>query len=142
MELFLVRDKDDGVCTLGVLRLGDSYWQTIERPWIPDPSGLPGGLAGRSCAPVGTYDLVLHDSEAHPETWALVNPALGITHFGPSPRSAILIHVANYAWELRGCIAPGLIRGPQSVLKSRAAMAQIKAALPWISGHKLLISGP
>jgi hypothetical protein len=146
MNLLLIRDSDDGVCTLGVLSLGpnldDPHWQTIERPWIADLTGKLGGLAGRSCVPPGNYDLVIHDSEAHPETWALVNPVLGVRHFPPSERSAVLIHPANYAHELRGCIAPGLIRAPRSVLRSRDAFAQLKAVLPWRNGHTLEIRGP
>jgi hypothetical protein len=141
VNLLLLRDKDDGACTLGMLKLSGHIWQAIERPWIPDPAHV-GGLQGRSCVPPGIYDLVLHDSEAHPETWALVNAVLGVTHWGPSQRSAVLIHPANFAAELRGCIAPGLIRGSQSVLRSRDAFAQLKAALPWVNGHTLEIRGP
>jgi hypothetical protein len=51
----------------------------------------------------------------------------------------VLIHPANYASELRGCIAPGLIRGPQSMIRSRDALAQLKAALPWTNGHTIEI---
>ena len=146
MNLLLIRDVDDGDCTLGTLLFAptrrEPRWSTIERPWIPDPAGESGGLQGRSCVPPGTYELVLHDSEAHPETWALVNTALGVTHYGPSQRSAVLIHPANHAWELRGCIAPGLIRLPHMVGKSRDAFAQLKAALPWTNGHTLEIRGP
>ena len=140
MKLTLERDLDDGTCTLGVLSLNGKTWQTIERPWIAGL--LPGGLAGRSCVPVGHYELELHDSEAHPETWALVNPSLGVVHFPPGPRSACLIHPANYAHELRGCIAPGLVRATQAVFNSREAFAQLKTALPWRSGHTLEIKGP
>ena len=143
MNLLLIRDSDDGVCTLGTMTLSENggSWQTIERPWIMDLSGKPGGLAGRSCVPPGTYDLMIHDSETHPETWALVNSSLGVTHWGPSQRSVVLIHPANVAAELRGCIAPGLIRGVRSVLRSRDAMVQLKAALPWVNGHTLEIRG-
>lgn len=139
MKLILTRDVDDGTCTLGVLSLSDRRWQTIERPWIADPAGVPGGLQGRSCVPAGLYELVLHDSEAHPQTWALVNAKLGVTHFGPSQRTACLIHPANYASELRGCIAPGMARAPRAVVRSRDAFAELKLALPWTLGHTLLI---
>jgi hypothetical protein len=141
VNLILERDLDDGVCTLGRLFVDGNHWYTIERPWIPDPLHV-GGLAGRSCVPVGVYELVLHDSEAHPETWALVNAVLGVTHYGPSARSAVLIHPANHAYELRGCIAPGMELAHQSVLRSRQAFAQLKAALPWTIGHILEIRGP
>jgi len=142
VNLILIRDSDDGVCTMGVLTLDKLSLYTIERPWIADLTKKPGGLAGRSCVPVGTYDLVLHDSEAHPETWALVNPNLGVTHWGPSQRSAVLIHPANVVAELRGCIAPGLIRGVRQVQRSRDAMAKLKAMLPWVNGHTIDIMGP
>ena len=139
MNLVLERDTDDGTCSMGLLFLDEQRWYTIERPWIPDPSGAVGGQPGRSCVPLGVYQLVIHDSEAHPETWALVNPELGVTHFGPSQRSAVLIHPANHAYELRGCIAPGKQRLHQSVFQSRAAMRELQAALPWIEGHTLEI---
>lgn len=139
MQLILTRDTDDGVCTLGTLWFAGQTWQTIERPWIPSLSGEPGGMPGRSCVPLGVYTLWTHDSESHPQTWALVNEGLGVTHYGPSNRTAVLIHPANTALELRGCIAPGRVRGTQAVYESRAAFADIKAVLPWIDGHTLTI---
>lgn len=150
MKLLLIRDRDDGICTLGTLQIfkvqramiKSPVWQTLERPWVPNPSGAVGGEPGRSCVPPGVYELVLHDSELHPRTWALVNPKLGVTHYGPSNRSAVLIHPANYPYELRGCIAPGMVRFAGSVGQSRMAFEQIRDALPWINGHTIEIRGP
>jgi hypothetical protein len=147
--LSLVRDAFGEQDTFGVLVVADLTLNTIERPWIP-ADGHPGGENGISCVPVGTYALALHDSEAHPQTWALVNPELGVWHLpsdippGEAGRSAVLIHPANFAHELLGCIAPGLGRGHSDginmVTQSRAAFAQLQHAVPWTPGHTLSIS--
>jgi hypothetical protein len=62
---------------------------------------------------------VRHDTEAHPRTWAFVNPELWVYHWDEDvppdrrgqARTVCLIHIANYASELRGCCAIGLDRG-------------------------------
>jgi hypothetical protein len=133
-------------CTLGLLFVNDLTLCTIERPWIPSTLSR-GGTKGVSCVPPGIYKLVPHDTEAHPETWALVNPDLGVVHQqhqskNPNDRAAVLIHAANYAEELRGCIAPGCrteqIAGRYMVAKSREAMKLIRNRMPWIE-HELEI---
>lgn len=110
---------------------------TIERPWIPNPAGA-GGLPFKSCVPDGYYRLVPHNSPDHPNTYALVNEALGVYHLGKPAgqafgRVACLIHPANRAAEVVGCIAPGLTRGilkgEPAVLSSAAAMAKLRAIL-------------
>ena len=146
MILTLQREASTDDHTYGVLRVDGLVLQTIERPWTPSPDG-PGGTEGISCVPFGSYRLVLHDSEAHPQTWALVNPDLGVWHFpndipaGSIGRSAVLIHPANWAHQLQGCIAPGMARstmmGLAAVDQSRLAFAKIKALVPWTLGHYL-----
>lgn len=88
----------------GYLRFPDGMvLTTVERPWYDNEPHI-------SCVPEGTYQLVPHSTARFPDTWALVNHALGVAH-QPTPgvrRSAILIHAANVADELEGCIAPGL----------------------------------
>ena len=125
----------------------DFVCQTMERPWIAMP-GYKGGLSGKSCVPEGTYRLVTHSSEAHPKTWALVNPDLDVVHYPEDGRDGVralvLIHVANYARELRGCIAPGRLRtldssGTRMVAQSLFAMSDIKRLLPWDDSHTLEI---
>jgi len=124
---------------------------TMERPWIP-AVGAPCGTKGVSCVPAGTYRLVPHDSEAHPKTWALVNSALWVYHWDtdvplqqrPLARTLVLIHSANFAAELRGCIAPGKGRaidpsGRRMVTQSRIAMSQLQALLPWGDGIEHLL---
>jgi len=141
VEITLTRDLDDGRSTLGVLLVGGIRYQTIERPWRDNQSGI-------SCVPPGRYRLERHNSEAHPRTWALVNPDLHVVHWEdsahPDWRSLVLIHVANYARELRGCIAPGLSRATfedtWQLVSSRRAMQAIQAAVSWTNEHTLLIT--
>lgn len=146
MKLTLLRTYRGTDCTLGVLTMEGGSFQTIERPWVADPK-YKGGRKGVSCVPEGIYHLECHNSEAHPRTWALVNPELGVSHWpqdaAEGDRTAVLIHVANFASELRGCIAPGMsstvdpARG-RMVTKSRVAMEKIQELLNW-SEHELEI---
>lgn len=139
MNLTLVRDLDNGDCTLGTLDLNGVTLQTLERPWLPGP---PGGMKGVSCVPRGTYRLVRHDTEAHPRTFALVNEDLGVYHYAVPPgeqgRTACLIHVANVVAELRGCIALGMDRGENSISRSRIAVDKFYAALRWADDEHTL----
>ncbi len=111
LTISLVRALRTDYCTLGRVQVKERSFYSIERPWIEGDS--PGGARGLSCVPVGRYRLERHGSEAHPNSWALVNPALHVWHWpwevpkGMIGRTAILIHPANYAHELAGCIALG-----------------------------------
>lgn len=106
MKLILTRIEQTPEYTLGQLDVpGLPMLSTIEQPW-------KNNLKGHSCVPVGTYRLIPHNSPHHPHTWALDNPALNV-HAEPSDkwpdaRTDCLIHPANWAWQLLGCIAPGL----------------------------------
>lgn len=127
---------------------------TLERPWVPCVSGPPPagnmfpppcGQKGVSCIPPGVYDLVPHNTEAHPDTFALVNPDLWVYHFDSDvprekrgyARTAVLIHPANWVEELRGCIAPGMHRQliapvagrPPMIERSREAFALLRPYL-------------
>jgi len=151
VKLILHREKTQPAntdCTLGLLFIEGLSLVTIERPWIPDVLG-PGGTKGISCVPVGTYKLLRHDSEAHPRTWALFNEELNVIHYPnanrPTARTAVLIHPGNWAFELRGCIAPGTrtaldAQGRYMVCDSRKAMGLIQDRLPWTDEHELVIS--
>lgn len=152
MKLILIRDFSSNECTLGRLHISapgqDFVCDTIERPWIPTPLSV-GGLSGKSCVPRGTFRLERHNSEAHPDTWALVNEDLDVFHYEdrlrPNARALVLIHPANYARELRGCIAPGLRRtidsnGFHMVTSSRLAMLEVRRfVLPAADAHTLEI---
>src|SRR4029077_19331880 len=116
--------------------------------WIPTPDA-PCGEPGKSCVPVGTYVLVLHDTPTHPRTFALVNPDLCIYH-EPSDvpvsalgRSACLIHAGNLASQSEGCILVGISRsilnGQPDIASSQLALLDLRAAVPWVLGHTLTI---
>jgi len=133
-------------CTLGMMTIGDSVLQTIERPWVPSPL-CKSGKKGVSRVAFGQYKLVTHSSEAHPKTWALVNPDLDVLHWPdpkfPNARTVCLIHAANFASELRGCIAPGLGRSFSEVwmvTRSRDAIDRLMASVPWTNDHTLEIA--
>lgn len=151
MKLLLIRDFNAVDCTLGRLHISapgqDFVCDTIERPWVPTPLS-PGGRKGESCVPRGTYRLERHNSEAHPDTWALVNSDLDVIHYEdrdrPNARALVLIHAANYARELRGCIAPGMRRmvdatGIRMVTGSRLAVLEVKRLVLASDSHTLEI---
>lgn len=148
MDLQLVRDVAAGSYTYGRLTCGAVVLQTLELPWRPEP----GQLCGRpdlSCVPAGLYSLVLHNTPAHPQTWALVNTELGIYHepgdvpAGCFARVACLLHTANFIYQLEGCIGVGNSRElqtPPAIWQSAAAFRALQQTLPWTGGHTLAIS--
>lgn len=89
---------------------GSLIGKCVEQPWANN-------LKGHSSIPAGTYQLRPHTSPKHPNTVSFHNPALnvyaedtlvpaGIDH--NTIRSECLIHSANYASQLEGCVAPGI----------------------------------
>ena len=109
MRLQLIRDKDTGNETLGRLYAeGEFLCYTIERPWLNNERRV-------SCIPTGTYTLTTKEYGRFYEKYKLPIPILG----GTEPRSEILIHPANYARELAGCIGVGNLQTDVSVLNSR-----------------------
>lgn len=149
----LTRDAPRPDCQEGILRIGSSQYYTMERPWKDDHAGI-------SCVLPGQYDLVPHVIEHGAllglKCYALSNPDLGVfpeppaNYTGPNAvRVAILIHPANWAFQLLGCIAPGKSRGlltapdgtqQPAVLQSRDAFDEIMGILGvGIMGHQLLI---
>ena len=155
MKITIMREpvQPNPDCTLGLLMVEDLVLSTIERPWIPSTT-CKGGTKGISCVPLGTYDLVLHDTPKHPHTFALVNHDLDVVHqegddHDPDiDRAACLIHPANFVLQLQGCIAPGLRHqkapegtvGGYMVVNSRDAFARLMSRVPWEAGHTLEIS--
>jgi hypothetical protein len=124
--------------------------QTMECPWIPDAAGAC-GRPGASCIQPGAYTLIPRATEARGGHWILKGPPLGVYCYpqdipaGCYGRSLVLVHAANWAHELMGCIAPGLGRardnnGEWMVTSSQAAMAQLRGALSGIESAELMIS--
>lgn len=108
--------------TFGTLRLVDgTAFPTVERGWEYN-------ARGKSCIPAGVYTLNMRSSGIVSRTsggefkrgWEVT---------GVRDRSLIMIHPANWADELEGCIAPGrahtVINGKPGVSASRAAFKDL-----------------
>ena len=157
MQVSIIRDLRGLDCTQGKLSIDGADLPTIftmELPWADNKPDI-------SCIPCGTYELKPYYSPKHGRwTWCLHNPDLGIYGWpalipsGATGRSCSEIHGANQAWQLEGCIAPGLGRGLldighgllPSVLSSQDAFDAIVAVLApdenieTAVGHTLTIS--
>lgn len=90
--------------TPGIMTLEDgTEFCTMERPWIQNMQAV-------SCIPEGVYRLDLRDSNVINRTtkgkylkgWEVTNV--------PN-RSLIMIHIANFPYQLMGCIAVGMKHG-------------------------------
>ncbi len=105
---------------------GNAILKAVERPWKNNAAGI-------SCVPEGTYDLVPHNSPKFGKCYALEAPNLGVTIYGPSQRTHILIHPANTADQLEGCIALGMnfgvVNNNWAVVDSRIAVAYLMVHL-------------
>lgn len=152
IQILLNRDYATSYCTLGQLSCEGRNWSTIERPWVPSSSSIC-GEKGRSCIPLGEYRVTKYNSDAHPNVFALSAPKLGVyvtesevpPSLGLTARTRVLIHPANWASELRGCVAPGKTRakGPDGlwmVRASRDAMNEIRNALSRSVDVSLLVT--
>lgn len=97
---------------------GSKVCCVVERP---DLNNKP----NESCIVEGTYAILPHQSPKFGECYALEAPTLGVTRYGPSLRSYVLIHKANVPSDLEGCLAPGLsfgyLKGQWGVVKSKDA---------------------
>lgn len=125
MELLLKSKNIDGIGSLGKLFVnGELFLYTVEKEWKNNEPF-------HSCIPAGTYDLKPHKSPKHGDCFALENPNVGVTIFGPSQRTHCLIHVANWASEVHGCIGVGLSFHPSKwgVANSAKALAELKKKL-------------
>lgn len=151
MNLTLVRHAYLPSATLGYLHCGSLTVATLEEPWIDNRLG-PGGqprepMRQESCVPDGKYDLQPHNTEKHPNVWALVNPTLGVWHYSVPAgliygRAAILIHSGNTTRDIAGCVLVGLRHGRldnlDAVLDSRVALEQLRGRLG-TQAHSILI---
>lgn len=145
--LTLIRTDYGSEATVGRLVLDGHLLYSIEQPWV-------GNLQDHSCVPDGTYELIPYQSVKHGATWCLHNPALNIYGREPVPlsgRSYCELHSANWAEQLKGCIAFGLHGSPTldpltghvepAVEQSRDAMALLLDTLtPLSEGHTLTLA--
>lgn len=65
---------------------------SLELPWKENKHNI-------SCIPEGIYSVEPNNTTAHPHTYRVLNVP---------DRSGILIHIANYISDLRGCIGLGM----------------------------------
>ena len=112
----LCRYFQDEQATLGCFRVQGTkaplFW-TVERPWLNNE-------VGKSCIPEGRYLVKPFSGMKYKDVYEVTN-VVG--------RTAILLHAANKASQLQGCIAPGLSTGYMddelAVMSSQAALNKI-----------------
>ncbi len=94
-----------GMGTFGRIRGAPFEAFTVEQPWR-------GNRPFVSCVPEAVYELVPYSSEKYPHTFALVNPDARVfarmeDRERDDDRYACVIHSANWARQLQGCVAAG-----------------------------------
>ena len=95
--------------TIGRLTYDGEHFYTVERPWLDNQQNI-------SCIPTGFYKLIRVNSPRFgPGTWEVA---------AVTGRSHILIHVANTAADVIGCVGLGMGLFPQlqGVSNSKAAI--------------------
>lgn len=92
--------------TLSTVYIDDNaFCYSIEQNWLHNQPFL-------SCVPDGVYELVEFESEKYGSTFAIYNPDRDVyvnkgDMANDTDRYACLLHKANWAHELQGCIAFG-----------------------------------
>jgi hypothetical protein len=124
---------DHGVFSTLCDEFGNKLCHTIERPWLQNKKGV-------SCIPEGLYKLIPHQSPRMGNCYALESEEHGVTVYGPSQRTHILIHKANKVSQLEGCIAPGMtfgvLDGEWAVLSSSVAFNKL---VEYLEGKSALL---
>jgi len=114
--------------TFGVWTFPNFELATIEKPWA-------GNQPMVSCIREGHYVVYRDSRPKQGDCFCLINHTLGVSRFPEVgiPRHSILVHIANYASDLEGCIGPGTDvsanGGVWMVTNSRKAINQINAWL-------------
>lgn len=109
----------------------------------------PGGMPKRSCVPDGQYRLEPYDSPKHPQSYRLINIALGVfadylpdASAGQYGRTRILLHTGNTAGDTEGCILVassfGSLNNHPAVLDSHNAYDRLRSILGRMS-HTIII---
>lgn len=111
--------------TFGVLQSGPLTIYTCEDPWLNNESNI-------SCIPLGTYNVVRHPTERHPEGWLVLDVP---------DRFAIMFHVGNTIEDTQGCILPGTalatLNNRWAVRGSATAMQQLNDFMGGINAFTL-----
>lgn len=123
--------------TWGTLRVGDFECATIEREWA-------GNAVGESCIPEGEYRLRLRSSPIVQRTSGCEFEE-GWEVCDVPERTWIMLHPANWAHQLQGCIAPGrehvIMRDKLAVNHSRDTFRELMSALDGRNEWVLTIQG-
>jgi len=115
--------------TEGVLIIDSEQFATIEQPWTPNPDGHKGGKPFESCVPDGMYRLMpFVRPKNNRKVFIFFNPDKGVWRFPlehepGNGRDLCLIHRANWARQIQGCIAPGKERRPMVDKKGKSKHA-------------------
>ena len=115
---------------------------TVEKPWVPHDNGGRAGMPFRSCISPGVYGLGNFERPNGDKVWVLGNPDLDVFKLDTDipvarrdkGRFLILIHIANRARDVVGCIGPGRswrteADGTVMVTNSRDAMGDLHRLL-------------
>lgn len=131
MQIELIRYAYNPRSVMGYLICPGLKLFTIERPWKNNEPFV-------SCIPTGQYRVTRRHSEKFGDHWLLLDVP---------ERSLILIHVANYASELQGCIGIGTGQSIDKkrlchmVTNSRKAMERFNDLLADETEFQLIIRG-
>lgn len=139
MKRILIERKPSVVthCESFLTLAGKSVLAGLERPWIENPIGTPGGKPYESCVPVGVYETKPHTrgpKNGNAKVIALINPDLGVYDLEDDlppegGRFLILLHKANWVHQVVGCCCPGLYHADsvsgRMVSSSRTAMRRV-----------------
>lgn len=130
----LVRFRTGKDGTFGELQdsFGNHLFFTVERPWLDNAPNV-------SCVPPGWYDTEWHDSPSHgKDTLQLLNVL--------DDREYCQFHSANWAYQLRGCIALGESIAPilsrekgKKIMGVSASRNSIKALKAQFKGQKVRV---
>lgn len=103
---------------------GRLYLEGLDHPLYTVEQVWDDNTPNKSCIPIGIYELANYNSPTRGKVLLLSNNvALASGAANGKARTYIEIHPANWAHELRGCIAPGMhLNDSWGVASSRKAM--------------------
>ncbi len=137
-HLLIYRNESTEHGTLSKVVLNGTSLHGLEQPWREN-------LPFKSCIPSGEYLLEPHNSSRFGQTWAFVGGSVSHYHTEHCLRYACLIDVANYAREVKGCLAIGLERskgprGEPKVYPSKRALELLRTLMPPDEIHRATIT--
>lgn len=137
-HLFIHRYESSKDGTLSRVTIGETVLYGLEQPWRDN-------FPFKSCIPSGDYILEPHNSSRFGQTWAFVGGLVSHQHTDCCLRYACLIDVANYAREVKGCLAVGLERskgpkGEPKVYPSRKALELLRELMSPDETHRATIT--